>query len=119
MQSHVRRVVAAVVATAHLTGCAGNFGAPKTVAPETVAGAVDAKGKLWAGTARESYILEHTWVDRDSVFGMRADGQSMGLALADVREVRAWHGGGWKTAGLVAGIYAAAAFVYFVLPDDW
>jgi len=121
MWSTLRRIVAAVVAAAYLAGCAGNFGSPKAVAPETVAGAVDGKGKLWLTTEHESYVLEHTWVAGDSVFGMRPDGVSMGLALVDVRAVRAWHGGGWKTAGLVGGIYGALAIVYAiaVASDPW
>jgi len=121
MRSALRRIVATVVAAAYLTGCAGNFGSPKAVAPETAASAVDGKGKIWLTTDHESYILEHTWVERDSVFGMRPDGVSMGLALADVRTVRAWHGGGWKTAGLVLGIYGGLAIVYAIAcaSDPW
>jgi hypothetical protein len=121
MWATLRRIVAAVVAVAYLAGCAGNFGSPRAVTPETVTRAVDGKGKLWLTTKQESYVLEHTWVAGDSVFGMRPDGVSMGLALAEVRAVRAWHGGGWKTAGLVGGIYGALAIVYAVAcaSDPW
>lgn len=114
MRRRIRRATAAVVAVAYLGACAGNFGSPTPVAPETAAAQLGGKGKLWVATADVAYVLEHTWVASDSVFGMRPDGQSMGLPLSDVREVRAWHGGGWKTAGLVVGIYAVLALAYAV-----
>lgn len=114
MRHTVRRGIAATIALAYVTACAGNFGSPKSVAPETAVAQLDDKGKLWVTTDDTAYILEHTWVERDSVFGMRPDGQSTGVALDDVREVRTWHGGGWKTAALIGGIYAAAAIVYAI-----
>jgi hypothetical protein len=114
MWERIRRVTAAIVALAYLTACAGNFGGTQAVVPERAAQQLDGKGKLWLTTQDGAYVLEHTWVASDSVFGMRPDGQSMGLALSDVREVRTWHGGGWKTAGLVVGIYAALAAAYAV-----
>jgi hypothetical protein len=114
MWKPMRRATAAIVALAYLTACAGNFGSPKPVAPETAAEQLDGKGKLWVATQDGAYVLEQTWVASDSVFGMRPDGQSMGVPLSDVREVRTWHGGGWKTAGLVVGIYAALVAVYAV-----
>jgi len=112
MWKPMRKVTAAIVAAAYLAGCAGNFGSPRPVAPETAAEQLDGKGKLWVATVNGAYVLQHTWVVNDSVFGMRPDGQSMGLPLSSVREVRTWHGGGWKTAGLVVGIYAALLGIY-------
>jgi len=121
MWKPMRRVTAAIVSAAYLAGCAGNFGSPKPVAPDTAADQLDGKGKLWIATADGAYVIEHTWVVSDSVFGMRPDGQSLGLPLSDVREVRTWHGGGWKTAGLVVGIYAAVAVVDAIAcaDDPW
>lgn len=120
MWKAMRRATAAIVAAAYLAACAGNFGSPKPVAPESAAKQLNGKGKLWIATADGSYVIERTWVANDSVFGMRPDGQSMGLPLSDVREVRTWHGGGWKTAGLVVGIYAALMAVYAIAcADDW
>jgi len=112
MWERFRRVTAAVVAVAYLTACAGNFGAPRPVVPETAAAQLDGKGKVWLTTDAGAYVVEHTWVAQDSVFGMRPDGQSMGVPLSEVREVRTWHGGGWKTAGLVLGIYGGLLLVY-------
>ena len=110
----MRRATAAIVAAAYLAACAGNFGSPKPVTPQTVADQLSGKSKLWIATEGSAYVLEHTWVANDSVFGMRPDGQSMGLPRSDVRTVRSWQGGGWKTATLVVGIYAALAVVYAI-----
>jgi hypothetical protein len=121
MWERIRRVTAATVALAYLTACAGNFGRTQAVVPERAVQQLDGKGKLRLTTEDGAYVLEHTWVAQDSVFGMRPDGQSMGLPLSDVREVRTWHGGGWKTAGLVAGIYGALWIGYLAAcaSDPW